>query len=85
MADYFESYLSMEPHILIRFGKWKDAIDLPLPEDQSLYCSLTALVHYARALGHAALKDVSSAKQEEQAGVCITIRLSICWPSPNLC
>ena len=66
MADYFESYLSMEPHILIRFGKWKDAIDLPLPKDQSLYCSLTALVHYARALGHAALKDVASAKQEEQ-------------------
>ncbi|MFZ8869547.1 MAG: hypothetical protein ACO2YK_13415, partial [Paracoccaceae bacterium] len=66
MADYFESYLSMEPHILIRFGKWKDAINLTLPKDQTLYCSLTALVHYARALGHAALKDVASAKQEEQ-------------------
>ncbi|NRB35294.1 MAG: hypothetical protein HRU31_11210 [Rhodobacteraceae bacterium] len=66
MADYFESYLSMEPHVLIRFGRWQDCIDLPLPDQPDLRCSLTAFTHYARALGHAALGQVNEALVEEQ-------------------
>ncbi|MEM8630568.1 MAG: hypothetical protein AAGF74_04980 [Pseudomonadota bacterium] len=65
MADYFESYLSFEPHVLVRFGKWKEASEMPLPGDQTLYCTLTANVHYARGVAHAALGDVEAAKAEE--------------------
>jgi tetratricopeptide (TPR) repeat protein len=65
MADYFESYMAMGPHILIRFGKWEDAKALELPEDQDLYRTLTATVHYARALGHAATGNVAQAEAEE--------------------
>ncbi|MEP4038653.1 hypothetical protein [Pseudophaeobacter sp.] len=66
MADYFESYMAMHPHILIRFGRWQDCIDLHLPEDPSLYCTLTATTHYARAIGYAATGQVAEAEAEEQ-------------------
>jgi len=66
MADYFESFMAMEPHILIRFGRWEDCKALPLPEDRELYKTLCATVHYARALGHAATGDVVQAEAEER-------------------
>ncbi|MEP1329818.1 hypothetical protein [Pseudophaeobacter sp.] len=66
MADYFESYMAMHPHILIRFGRWEECIALELPEDQGLYCTLTATTHYARAIGHAATGAVETAEDEEK-------------------
>ena len=54
MADYFESYLSFGPHVLVRFGRWREATQLELPDDPDLYCTKAAHVHYARAIGHAA-------------------------------
>lgn len=66
MADFYESYLSFRPHVLVRFGRWREATELTLPEDQDLYCTLTAHVHYARALGHAALGEVAQALEAEQ-------------------
>ncbi len=66
MADYFESYMSMGPHILIRFGKWAEAKALPLPDDPDLYRTLTATTHYARALAHAATGEVAQAEAQEQ-------------------
>ncbi|MEX5576395.1 hypothetical protein [Pseudophaeobacter sp. A-200-2] len=65
MADYFESYMAMHPHILIRFGRWDEAIALELPEDQELFRTLTATTHYARALGYAATGRVAEAEAEE--------------------
>ncbi|TDK44993.1 tetratricopeptide repeat protein [Antarcticimicrobium luteum] len=66
MADYFESFMAMEPHILIRFGRWEDCKALALPQDRELYRTLCATVHYARALGHAATGEVDAAEAEEQ-------------------
>ena len=65
MADFFEAYLSFEPHILVRFGRWRACTELALPEDQDLYCTLTAFVWYARALGHAALGEIAEAEAAE--------------------
>ncbi|MCA0927206.1 metallophosphoesterase family protein [Ruegeria profundi] len=66
MADYFESYMSMGPHILIRFGLWEEAKALNLPDDPDLYRTLTATIHYARAIAFAATGDVTKAEAEEQ-------------------
>lgn len=66
MADYFESYLAMEPHILVRFGRWDDLIAMDPPQDQELYATLTANVHYARAVAFAALGRIAEAEAEEQ-------------------
>ncbi|MBY6138232.1 tetratricopeptide repeat protein [Leisingera daeponensis] len=65
IADFFESYLAMHPHILVRFGRWEDAMALELPEDQDLYCTLTANTHYARAIACAATGRVAEAEAEE--------------------
>jgi tetratricopeptide (TPR) repeat protein len=67
MADYFESYLSFEPHVLVRFGKWRDALALQLPENPDLYCTLAANVHYARGVAQAALGHIEQAEAEEKA------------------
>ncbi len=66
MADFFESYMSMGPHILIRFGRWEEAKALVLPDDPDLFRTLTATTHYARALAFAATGDVPNAEVEEQ-------------------
>ncbi|WP_108663167.1 tetratricopeptide repeat protein [Acuticoccus kandeliae] len=65
MADFIESYLSMKQHVFIRFGKWREIIAEPLPEDQALYCVTTASIHYAKGVAHAALGDVASAEREK--------------------
>jgi len=75
MADYFESYLSFEPHVLVRFGKWREALALELPEDPALYCTLTAHVHYARGVAHAALGEVEQAEVEERAFLAAKARV----------
>ena len=66
MADFFESYMAMKPHILIRFGRWQEAIEMELPEDQELFLTLTANTHYARAVAYAATGQVANAEAEEQ-------------------
>ena len=65
MADYFESYLSFEPHVLVRFGKWQEAIDMALPDEPDLYCTLAANVLYAKGVAHAALGNVEAAEAAE--------------------
>ena len=66
MADYFESYLSFHPHVLVRFGRWDEAIALEPPADPVLFCTLTAHVHYARTVAFAALGRVDEALLAER-------------------
>lgn len=75
MADFFEAYLSFEPHVLVRFGRWREATELALPKDQTLYATLTANVHYARAVGHAALGEVDEALREEDLYLAAMTRI----------
>jgi tetratricopeptide (TPR) repeat protein len=65
MADFFENSMSYLPHVLVRFGRWEEAIALELPEDQRLYCTKTAFIHYARTVAHAALGQVAEAEAAE--------------------
>ncbi|MEM6462231.1 MAG: tetratricopeptide repeat protein [Pseudomonadota bacterium] len=67
MADFIESYISMKSHVYIRFGKWREIIAEPLPQDRELYCNTTAVMHYAKGVAHAALADVESAEKERTA------------------
>ena len=65
MADFFESYVSIRQHVLIRFGKWREIIAQDLPADRDLYCNTVAMMHYAKGVAHAALGDVSAAEIEQ--------------------
>ena len=65
MADFFESYVSIRQHVLIRFGKWHEIVAQDLPADRDLYCNTAAMMHYARGVAHAALGDVPAAETEQ--------------------
>jgi tetratricopeptide (TPR) repeat protein len=65
MADFFESYVSIRQHVLIRFGKWRGIIAQDLPADRDLYCNTVAMMHYAKGVAHAALDDVPAAAAEQ--------------------
>ncbi len=65
MADFFESYVSIRQHVLVRFGKWQEIIAQDLPKDRDLYCNTVAMMHYAKGVAHAALGDVPAAEAEQ--------------------
>ncbi len=65
MADFFESYVSIRQHVLIRFGKWREIIAQDLPADRDLYCNTVAMMHYAKGVAQAALGDVPAAEAEQ--------------------
>jgi len=65
MADFFESYISIRQHVLIRFGKWPEIIAQDPPTDRDLYCNTAAMMHYAKGVAHAALGDVPAAATEQ--------------------
>jgi tetratricopeptide (TPR) repeat protein len=61
-----EGYYSMSVHVMVRFGRWQEIIDAPLPDDPELYLVSTAMHHYAKGVAHAALKRFDTADQERQ-------------------
>ena len=64
MADWLEGFLSSRLHVLIRFGRWQDILDLKLPQDQKLYCVTTAMMHYAKGIALASTGKVDEAVKE---------------------
>jgi tetratricopeptide (TPR) repeat protein len=65
MADFFEGYVAIRLHVLIRFGKWREIIALDLPADRDLFCNTVAMMHYGKGVAHAALGDVATAEAEQ--------------------
>jgi tetratricopeptide (TPR) repeat protein len=63
MQGWFEAYFSLKTHAYVRFGKWQEAIDDPLPEDPDTYKVTTAMTYYGRAIGHANLKNDVKARE----------------------
>jgi tetratricopeptide (TPR) repeat protein len=63
MADWLEGFLPMKMHVLIRFGRWPDIIDTPLPADPELYCVSTAMIRYAQGVACAAMGRVGEAAE----------------------
>ncbi|WP_193048084.1 tetratricopeptide repeat protein [Mycolicibacterium baixiangningiae] len=67
MADWLEAFVPLRVHVLIRFGRWDELIAEPLPDDQALYCTTTATVHYGRGVAHAAKGHLDQARAEREA------------------
>ena len=67
MADWLEAFVPLRVHVLVRFGRWDELIATPLPEDQQLYCTTTATIHYGRGVAHAAKGQLAQAYAEREA------------------
>ena len=65
MAVTLEGYYSTVMHVLVRFGKWKDIIGAPLPDDQVIYCVSVAMCHYARGVAYSGLGQIDNAESEK--------------------
>ena len=66
MADWLEAFLGMRVHVLVRFGRWQDLLDLPLPADPVLYSATTAMLRYGRGVACSALGRVEEAERERE-------------------
>ncbi len=67
MADWLEGFVPMRMHVLIRFGKWDEILETPLPDDPDLYCVTTAMTRYARGVAYAATGRIEAAEAEQAA------------------
>jgi tetratricopeptide (TPR) repeat protein len=65
IAATMEGYFAMKMHVLVRFGRWQDIVDAPMPDNLDLYCVSTAMHHYAKGIAFAALKDFSNANAQK--------------------
>lgn len=65
MADWLEGFMPVKMHVLIRFGKWQEIIDTPLPENEDLYCVTTAMIHYAKGVALSATGRIAEAEQQQ--------------------
>ena len=55
----------MKVHAWVRFGKWPQIVEAPMPENPDLYCVSTSMHHYAKGVAHAALKDFDQAEEQK--------------------
>ncbi|MBU2982817.1 tetratricopeptide repeat protein [Lentibacter algarum] len=67
MADWFEGFVPMKQHVLIRFGRWQDILAQELPEDEELFCVTLAMMRYARTVALANLHRMSEVDAEKAA------------------
>jgi tetratricopeptide (TPR) repeat protein len=66
LAMTTEGYYSMKMHVLVRFGRWQEIIDEPVPDDHSIFLVSIPMHHYARAIAYATLRDFARAEEERQ-------------------
>ncbi|KAL4893988.1 hypothetical protein BDV59DRAFT_201303 [Aspergillus ambiguus] len=66
IADFVESFLGSKAHVLVRFGRWNEILELQLPTDRSMYCVTVASILYARGLAFSALGRIAEAKAAQK-------------------
>lgn len=66
LATTLEGYYSASVHVLVRFGRWQTIIDEPMPATNASYLVTTTLLHYAKAIAHAALGNHADANEHRQ-------------------
>ncbi len=67
MADWVEAFVPMRLHVLIRFGRWIEIVDEPMPDDAELYATTTAMLHYAKGVAYGAMGDVAAAEEQRRS------------------
>jgi tetratricopeptide (TPR) repeat protein len=65
-AMSLEAYYSTRTHVLVRFGRWQDIIEESLPRDPDIYLVTTSMLHYAKVIAHAALKQFPEAREQRR-------------------
>lgn len=64
LTAYLESYAALDIHVMVRFGRWREILEVVLPRSPQVMLYRSAILHYARALAYANLGDFQSACRE---------------------
>jgi tetratricopeptide (TPR) repeat protein len=73
LVNYLEAFSSMKAHVLIRFGKWQEILNEPLPSEPKLFCVTYAIWQYAKGIAHAVLGNIDEAfTQQRKLGAVIS-------------
>lgn len=64
MVDWLEFFKSVRVHVLIRFGRWQELIDLPVPDNKELYCTTAATAYYGKGIAYAATGDIDNSDRQ---------------------
>jgi tetratricopeptide (TPR) repeat protein len=65
LVNRLEGLYGTKPHVLIRFGKWQEIIDEPMPENPTLFCVTTANWRYAKGIAYAVLGHIDKAIEQQ--------------------
>jgi tetratricopeptide (TPR) repeat protein len=65
-AMSLEGYYSMKMHVMVRFGRWQEIVEMLMPGDPALYPVTTAMHHYGKGIAHAFLKNFEAAERERR-------------------
>ena len=63
MASILDGLAAMTSHVLVRFGRWQELVELAPPEQPELRPIGTAMHLYAQGVAHAALGNIEEAEQ----------------------
>ena len=64
LSAYLEAYSALDVHVLIRFGRWEQILELQSPKNKQLMLFRAASIKYGKALAHASLGNIKEAKKE---------------------
>ena len=64
LTSYLEAYSALEVHVMVRFGRWREILELAEPRDKNLMLFRAATIKFAKALSHANLGDTVNARKE---------------------
>jgi tetratricopeptide (TPR) repeat protein len=64
LVAYLESYSATDIHVMARYGRWKELLEVEMPTDKNLMLYRTASIFYGRALSWAMSGNYVEAKKE---------------------
>jgi hypothetical protein len=64
LTAYLEAYSALDIHIMVRFGRWKEILEVAPPRNKRLMLFRAATTKFAKSLAHAALGNIVEAKRE---------------------
>lgn len=64
LVAYLESYSATDIHVMVRYGRWKELLEIEMPANKNLMLFRSASILYARALSWAMTGNYIEAKKE---------------------
>jgi tetratricopeptide (TPR) repeat protein len=66
LSSTLEGYYAGRAHVMVRFGKWQEICDEAMPDSPDSVPITTILLVYAKAIAHATLGDLESARSYQK-------------------